>query len=85
MKNMKYKLFVIIAVLALAVFFIFVYCSNESEHETINEDAVTLEDVYEPYLLQSGFLTRTPRGRCVTRKAYEHLGLSFQKSEQLEF
>ena len=52
---------------------------------TINEDAVTLEDVYEPYLLQSGFLTRTPRGRCVTRKAYEHLGLSFQKSEQLEF
>ena len=52
---------------------------------TINEDAVTLEDVYEPYLLQSGFLTRTPRGRCVTRKAYEHLGLSFSKSEQLEF
>ena len=40
---------------------------------TINEEAVTLEDVYEPYLLQIGFLTRTPRGRCVTRKAYEHL------------
>ena len=36
---------------------------------TINEDAVTLEDVYEPYLLQHGFLIRTPRGRCVTRKA----------------
>lgn len=52
---------------------------------TINEDAVTLEDVYEPYLLQSGFLTRTPRGRCVTRKAYEHLGLNYQKNEQLEF
>ena len=44
---------------------------------TINEDAVTLEDVYEPFLLQNGFLTRTPRGRCVTRKAYEHLGLIF--------
>ena len=44
MKNMKYKLFVIIAVLALAVFFIFVYCSNESEHETINEDATRVED-----------------------------------------
>lgn len=43
---------------------------------TINEEAVTLEDVYEPYLMQIGFLTRTPRGRCVTRKAYEHLGLS---------
>ena len=43
---------------------------------TINEEAVTLEDVYEPYLMQMGFLTRTPRGRCVTRQAYEHLGLS---------
>ena len=42
---------------------------------TINEESVTLEDVYEPYLMQIGFLTRTPRGRCVTRKAYEHLGL----------
>lgn len=38
---------------------------------TINEEAVTLEDVYEPYLLQQGYLTRTPRGRCVTRRAYE--------------
>ena len=44
---------------------------------TINEESVTLEDVYEPYLMQMGFLTRTPRGRCVTRKAYEHLGLSY--------
>ena len=43
---------------------------------TINEEAVTLEDVYEPYLMQIGFLTRTPRGRCVTAKAYQHLGLS---------
>lgn len=40
---------------------------------TIGEEAVTLEDVYEPYLMQLGFVTRTPRGRCVTRKAYEHL------------
>ena len=52
---------------------------------TINEEAVTLEDVYEPYLMQLGFLTRTPRGRCVTRKAYEHLGLSYFGQEQLEF
>ena len=43
---------------------------------TINEESVTLEDVYEPYLMQMGFLTRTPRGRCVTRKAYEHLGIN---------
>ena len=43
---------------------------------TINEEAVTLEDVYEPYLMRIGFITRTPRGRCVTHKAYEHLGLS---------
>lgn len=40
---------------------------------TIGEEAVTLEDVYEPYLMQLGFLTRTPRGRCVTTKAYQHL------------
>ena len=47
---------------------------------TIGEEAVTLLDVYEPYLMQLGFLQRTPRGRCVTRKAYEHLGLSTPKS-----
>ena len=51
---------------------------------TINEEAVTLEDVYEPYLLQKGFLTRTPRGRCVTRKAYEHLGLEYMGQQQLD-
>lgn len=51
---------------------------------TIGEESVTLEDVYEPYLLQQGFLTRTPRGRCVTRKAYEHLGLEYLGQQQLE-
>ena len=51
---------------------------------TVGEEAVTLEDVYEPYLMQMGFLTRTPRGRCVTRRAYEHLGLTFYGQEQLE-
>lgn len=50
---------------------------------TIGEESVTLEDVYEPYLMQLGFLTRTPRGRCVTRKAYEHLHLDFDVQEQL--
>lgn len=41
----------------------------------IGEEAVTIEDVYEPYLMQIGFLARTPRGRCVTNAAYLHLGL----------
>ncbi len=50
---------------------------------TINEEAVTLEDMYEPYLLQMGFLTRTPRGRCVTRKAYEHLGIAYMGQQQM--
>lgn len=52
---------------------------------TINEEAVTLEDVYEPYLLQCGFITRTPRGRCVTRKAYEHLGIEYMGQQQMDF
>lgn len=51
---------------------------------TINEEAITLEDVYEPYLLQQGFLTRTPRGRCVTRKAYEHLGIEYAGQQQID-
>ncbi len=42
---------------------------------TVGEESVTLEDVYEPYLIQIGFLSRTPRGRCVTHRAYEHLGI----------
>ncbi|MBR2894451.1 MAG: Holliday junction branch migration DNA helicase RuvB, partial [Oscillospiraceae bacterium] len=55
---------------------------------TINEEAITLEDVYEPYLMQLGFLTRTPRGRCVTAKAYAHLGFSVgtgTSGEQMTF
>ena len=47
---------------------------------TIGEEAITIEDVYEPYLLQIGFLARTPRGRCATAAAYEHLGI--QRGEQ---
>ena len=45
---------------------------------TVGEEAVTIEDVYEPYLMQIGFLSRTPRGRCVTRLAYEHLGIPYR-------
>ena len=51
---------------------------------TINEESITIEDVYEPYLMQKGYLTRTPRGRCVTRLAYEHLGVEFLGGQQLE-
>lgn len=51
---------------------------------TIGEESVTLEDVYEPYLMQIGFLTRTPRGRCVTQKAYAHLHIAFAGQQQLE-
>lgn len=50
---------------------------------TIGEEAVTLEDVYEPYLMQLGFLTRTPRGRCATQLAYAHLGIPFTGQTQL--
>lgn len=50
---------------------------------TIGEEAVTLEDVYEPYLMQLGFLTRTPRGRCVTQKAYRHLHMEMPGQQQL--
>ncbi|MBQ9939106.1 MAG: Holliday junction branch migration DNA helicase RuvB [Oscillospiraceae bacterium] len=46
----------------------------------IGEEAVTLEDVYEPYLMQIGFLSRTPRGRCVTISACQHLGVSVPDS-----
>ena len=42
---------------------------------SLAEERDTLEDVYEPYLIQEGFLMRTPRGRQVTKRAYEHLGL----------
>ncbi len=47
---------------------------------TIGEEAITIEDVYEPYLMQIGFLARTPRGRCATRHAYEHLGIPYNQN-----
>ena len=51
----------------------------EAIASSIGEEALTLEDVYEPYLLQIGFINRTPRGRMVTPKAYDHLGIVFQE------
>ena len=49
---------------------------------TIGEEAITLEDVYEPYLMQIGFLNRTPRGRCATLRAYEHLKMEPADGQQ---
>ena len=46
----------------------------------IGEDAGTLEDVYEPYLLKNGFLQRTPKGRVATEQAYHHLGIAFPQT-----
>lgn len=48
----------------------------------IGEDSGTIEDVYEPYLIQNGFLNRTPRGRMATEHAYHHLGLTFSQKDE---
>lgn len=67
------------------------YCGGPVGLDTlaaaIGEETVTLEDVYEPYLMQIGYLSRTPRGRCVTPAAYEHLGLKMTSTNnsQLSF
>lgn len=53
-------------------------CGIEAIAASIGEEAQTLEDVYEPYLLQIGFIKRTPRGRMVTKEAYGHLGILFE-------
>ena len=49
---------------------------------TLSEDRSTLEDVFEPYLLKEGYLIRTPRGREISKKAIEHLGLSKNKKDE---
>ena len=50
----------------------------ETIASSIGEEISTIEDVYEPYLLQNGFIKRTARGRVVTKKAYEHLEIEYQ-------
>lgn len=50
----------------------------------VGEESITLEDVYEPYLMQIGFLSRTPRGRCATALAYQHLGLNQTSTQQFD-
>ena len=51
----------------------------EAIASSIGEEPSTIEDVYEPYLLQIGFINRTPRGRVATQKAYEHLKINYQE------
>jgi Holliday junction DNA helicase RuvB len=48
---------------------------------TVGEESVTIEDVYEPYLMQIGFLNRTPRGRCASKAAYQHLGIPYHRKD----
>lgn len=54
-------------------------CGLDTISATINEDSNTIEDVYEPYLLQLGFIARTPRGRILLKKGYEHIGIEMPK------
>ena len=56
----------------------------ETLSATINEDANTIEDVYEPYLMQLGFIQRSPRGRVCTKKAYEHLKIPYNKTDYVK-
>ena len=56
-------------------------CGLDTLAATIGEDANTIEDVYEPYLLQLGFVARTPRGRVLLQKGYEHIGLKMPESK----
>ena len=55
-------------------------CGRDTLAATINEDANTIEDVYEPYLLQLGFVARTPRGRILLKRGYEHIGLTMPEN-----
>ncbi|PWM70260.1 MAG: Holliday junction branch migration DNA helicase RuvB [Bacillota bacterium] len=56
-------------------------CGLDTLAATVNEDANTIEDVYEPYLMQLGFIARTPRGRVLLKKGYEHLGLKMPEAK----
>lgn len=56
-------------------------CGLETLAATIGEDANTIEEVYEPYLMQLGFIARTPRGRVLLKKGYEHIGLKIPQEK----
>ena len=60
-------------------------CGLDTLAATINEDGNTIEDVYEPYLMQLGFIARTPRGRVLLKRGYEHIGLKMPESRAEQF
>lgn len=60
-------------------------CGLDTLAATINEDSNTIEDVYEPYLLQLGFIARTPRGRILLSQGYEHIGLKMPPNKAVQF
>ena len=60
-------------------------CGLDTIAAMINEDANTIEDVYEPYLLQLGFIARTPRGRVLLRKGYEHIGYKVPENKLSDY
>ena len=60
-------------------------CGLETLAATINEDGNTIEDVYEPYLLQLGFIARTPRGRVLLSRGYQHIGLKMPENRMEQF
>ena len=60
-------------------------CGLDTLAATINEDGATIEDVYEPYLLRLGFIGRTPRGRVLLKKGYEHIGKQMPEGREKQF
>ncbi len=60
-------------------------CGLDTLAATINEDANTIEDVYEPYLLQLGFIARTPRGRVLLKAGYEHIGMKMPSDKEKQY
>ncbi|MBO5066923.1 MAG: Holliday junction branch migration DNA helicase RuvB [Clostridia bacterium] len=60
-------------------------CGLDTLAATINEDANTIEDVYEPYLLQLGFIARTPRGRVLLKRGYDHIGMKMPEGKAEQF
>ncbi|MCG8482945.1 MAG: Holliday junction branch migration DNA helicase RuvB, partial [Clostridia bacterium] len=57
----------------------------ETISAAVGEEKITIEDVYEPYLLQAGFIHRTPKGRIAAQQSYQHLGLEKDEDEQIVF
>ena len=73
-----------VLVFIIIVMMLIIGCFMETLAATINEDANTIEDVYEPYLLQLGFIARTPRGRVCLKGGYEHMGVKMSEKQRVQ-